>query len=248
MCLVALALDANACTPLTLAANRDEYHRRPADGAHRWRDRPHVLGGRDRRAGGTWLALGAAGRFAALLNCPGIAGPPQPPSRGQLVPAFLETSDPDEWLARLAAERARYAGFHLLAGHAGGVFLVGSDSPEPVRLTPGLHIVDNAGLASATPRAQRAHTRLAPLLEAGASPAALLAALGDRADPPAGDGDRRPVFIADPVFGTRCSTVLRLFGTPWATAALRERRYDASGQCSGETSCVWPLGSPEAPP
>ena len=46
--------------------------------------------GRDLEAGGTWLGIGANGRFAALTN---IRDPHQPParkSRGELVARFLD--------------------------------------------------------------------------------------------------------------------------------------------------------------
>ena len=66
--------------------------------ACRWRngrEAPQVYAGRDLEAGGTWLGVGANGRFAALTN---IRDPHQPParkSRGELVARFLsgETCD-----------------------------------------------------------------------------------------------------------------------------------------------------------
>lgn len=49
-----------------LAANRDERIDRPWDPpAEYW---PGILGGRDRTAGGTWMALNKAGVVATVLN------------------------------------------------------------------------------------------------------------------------------------------------------------------------------------
>lgn len=56
MCLVALALGADARFPLVIASNRDEYFERPTAPLGWWSARPGdapVLAGRDLAAGGT---------------------------------------------------------------------------------------------------------------------------------------------------------------------------------------------------
>ena len=56
---------------------------------------PEVLGGRDLRAGGTWLAFARSGRFGLVTNFRDANGaPPGAPSRGELVPAFLRGTQP----------------------------------------------------------------------------------------------------------------------------------------------------------
>ena len=246
MCLVALASDPDASQPLVLAANRDEYHDRPAAPAAWWSDRPCVLGGRDGRAGGTWLGVSRGGRFAVVLNDGRRSHPPGAPSRGELVPGFLEADDAGAWLAALVRARARYAGFHLVAGDVDRVHYVGSLTPQPVALGRGIHVIDNDGPDSGTPRARRARSCLAGPLAAGDEGPALIAALGDRADPGPGTGDRRPLFIADGTFGTRCSTVVRLERGEQPTGRLVEHRYDPAGAETGASGFVWPLG-PGAP-
>ena len=60
-----------ARTPITrwsIAANRDEYYRRPTAKAAFWQDHPDILAGRDLECMGTWLGVTRAGRFAALTN------------------------------------------------------------------------------------------------------------------------------------------------------------------------------------
>ena len=89
MCLILVAWRAHAEFPLLLAANRDEYHARPAAPAAWW-PTPAILAGRDLSAGGTWLGVARDGRFAALTNFRDPARPQRTaPSRGDLVPATL---------------------------------------------------------------------------------------------------------------------------------------------------------------
>ncbi len=71
MCTVLLRFQPDRPWPLLVAAVRDEFLERPWDppAAH-WPDAPAIVGGRDRAAGGTWLAvrLGTEPAVAALLN------------------------------------------------------------------------------------------------------------------------------------------------------------------------------------
>ncbi len=45
--------------PIVVAANRDEYYDRPTQGPCQLASTPAVWGGRDARAGGTWLGINA---------------------------------------------------------------------------------------------------------------------------------------------------------------------------------------------
>ena len=85
----------DAAWPLLLAANRDELRGRPsrAPGRH-WPDRPHVRGGLDLEAGGTWLGVNDDGVVAAVLNRRGTLGPqPGKRSRGELVLEALDHAE-----------------------------------------------------------------------------------------------------------------------------------------------------------
>jgi uncharacterized protein with NRDE domain len=75
MCLVALALGTTLAGRYSfiLAANRDEYYARPTAAAAWWSitetvQQPDTFSGKDLQAGGTWLAVNRAGRFAVVTN------------------------------------------------------------------------------------------------------------------------------------------------------------------------------------
>ena len=78
MCLIVFAWRPGHAQPLIVAANRDEFYARPSQPLAQWPHAPHVYAGLDLEAGGTWLGIGANGRFAALTN---IRDPNQSPSR-----------------------------------------------------------------------------------------------------------------------------------------------------------------------
>src|SRR5215472_8209722 len=90
MCLLVFAWK-HPAHPLIFAGNRDERHARPSAAAGFWPDAPEVLGGRDLEAGGTWLGVTAAGRFAVVTNYrEGLDPPKRPRSRGELPAEFLK--------------------------------------------------------------------------------------------------------------------------------------------------------------
>src|ERR1700675_2655084 len=93
MCLVLVAWQGSANYPCVIAANRDEFHARPAAPAQWWDSQPQILAGRDLMAGGTWLGITRTGRFAALTNFrdshPRRA---DTPSRGTLVTSILKST------------------------------------------------------------------------------------------------------------------------------------------------------------
>jgi uncharacterized protein with NRDE domain len=95
VCTILLAWQWRSDVPLVLVANRDERIGRPTDPPMRLHDDPPVWGGRDRVAGGTWLAVDpASGRVCALTNRHAAGQPAAPDpaklSRGAL-PVMLLT-------------------------------------------------------------------------------------------------------------------------------------------------------------
>ncbi|MCY9783254.1 NRDE family protein [Nocardiopsis sp. EMB25] len=163
MCTVIVGFDPGADTPLVVAAIRDEMRDRPWDGPGRhWPDHPEAVGGRDRLAGGTWMAVDPArARTAALLNgWPWDGRMPwegvYPASRGDLPLHSLSTVERDPLDG---VELSRYAPFHLLTADARGAVLHSWDGARlDVRPLPvGVSVIVNTGLDPVDPRALR-HT------------------------------------------------------------------------------------------
>ena len=118
--------------PVLIGANRDEMIDRPWDppGRH-WPDRPEVVAGLDKLAGGSWLGINDWGVAAAVLNRHGSLGPaPGIRSRGELVLEALDHADAAAAAEALAdLDPAAYRTFNLIVSderdafwlrHAGG--------------------------------------------------------------------------------------------------------------------------------
>ncbi len=247
VCLLLLAHGVDPGRHLLVVANRDEFHARPAAPAAFWEDAPGVLAGRDLSAGGTWLGVTRAGRFAALTNYRDPAGhDPRARSRGVLVSGFLKGSGgPEEYLRSVAAEEARYNGFNLLAGSPGDLWLFESRTGRLKRLGPGVFALSNALLDTPWPKVERARRAFRLLLErrpGEATPEELLALLADRTVAPdeelpfTGVGIEwervlAPAFIVTPEYGTRTSTAV-LFGADGGID-LVERTFGTGGEVAG---------------
>src|SRR2546429_10003112 len=90
MCLLMLAWQAAPRYRLAVAANRDEYHERPAQALAKWPEPPGIIAGRDLRASGTWLGVAPERRFGVDTNFPELQ-PPRPgaPSAEVVFPRYL---------------------------------------------------------------------------------------------------------------------------------------------------------------
>jgi Transport and Golgi organisation 2 len=148
MCTVVLLRRPGSPWPLLVAANRDELSSRPArPPARHWPDRPHVRGGLDLTAGGTWLGVNDDGVVAAVLNRHGTLGPePGKRSRGELVLEALdhaEARDAADALSALAP--AAYRPFNLIVADAVDAFWLRHGGGGPIRVQPvaeGLHMIE----------------------------------------------------------------------------------------------------------
>ena len=251
MCLLVLAWRAHPRYRLIVAANRDEYHDRPADPLAPWPEAGGLLAGRDRRAGGTWLGIDRGRRFGVITNYrERQASPAGAPSRGGLIPGYLNAAvAPGEYLATLAPLAGRYGGFNLLLVDAQSLWY-GSNRAEPFarRLEAGIYGLSNHHLDSPWPKLTRVRRAFEQWLRGAGggeeAPADLLALLDDRR--PAGADERvlpqapstsweralSAPFVEHPEFGTRCSTVLLL--EPSGALRICERRFDRRGHRSGQ--------------
>ncbi len=242
MCLIAVAFGASAHYPLIVAANRDEYHRRPASPAHWWQGRPRILAGRDLEAGGTWLGIDDRGRFAAVTNVwePGNRYRRAELSRGHLVSAYLQAELPaGEYRAVVAPQRARYGPFNLLLYDGRSMHYLSNRSAARA-LDPGVHVLSNGEPEADWPKILHARSRLQASLTSEDPADALLDLLATRRAPGGGvAGDPSPrnsLFVVGPDFGTRCSTVI--LGSADGRMTFIERRFDVNGELTGETHVI----------
>jgi len=255
MCLILFAWQAHPRYPLIVAANRDEFHKRPTEVAHWWGDADGVLAGRDLQAGGTWMGVSRGGRFAAITNYrePQEVEPPLERSRGHLVRDFLTGADSALAFAwRLKDVRDAYHGFSLLLGDGEELVCVSNRTEEPVQITPGSHALSNHLLDTGWPKAQNGRLRLEALLvEDRLNTESLLDLMADRSLVPGEEPEEfdlrlaperltRMAFIVSPQYGTRSSTILlvdRASGVEYV-----ERQFDAGGNAVGTSSFVFTAG------
>ena len=245
MCLILFAYRAHPRYPLVVAANRDEWFRRPTAPASFWSDRPDVLGGRDLEQGGTWLGITRRGRFAALTN---VRAPQNKrdgaPSRGALVSGFLTAAQPPlPYAERLVAGAAHYNGFNLLTGDGRDLAYVSSREARAAAIAPGVHGLSNGVLDESWPKVVKGRTGLAALLEQPFAPDALFALLKDPTPAPDSalpstgvslEWERRlsAMHILADDYGTRSATVL-LVGADGRITFV-ERTFDAAGRAVGQ--------------
>jgi uncharacterized protein with NRDE domain len=147
MCLIVLAWRARPDFPLIVAANRDEFHARPAARAAFWQDQPRILAGRDLEAGGTWMGVSRGARFAAVTNYRGGREPRAVESRGALVTRFLlEDLSPGEFVEKIPLKD--YSGFNLLVADGNELWWLSNRDSGPRRLEPGVYGLGNLLLDS----------------------------------------------------------------------------------------------------
>jgi uncharacterized protein with NRDE domain len=189
MCLIVLAWRKHPDFPLIVAANRDEFHARPAAPAAFWEDQPGILAGRDLEARGTWMGVSRSGRFAAVTNFRGAHEPRAAESRGALVSRFLSANEkPGAYASGL--QKTLYSGFNLLATDGEELWWTSNRDGTPRNLAPGIYGLGNALLDSQDVEpAKKAFADAIPAVEV------LFSVLAK-------------ARILNPQYGTRCSTVL----------------------------------------
>lgn len=140
MCTVVVHVPERAGAPVRVLAVRDEDPTRAWDPLGPWWPDAHpgVVGVRDRRAGGAWLAADAgAGRLAVILNRAEVVALPEAElgSRGHVVL--------DAVAGRGVADDPRTHGFNLVVADAEGVRVTMWDGAEvrTVPLPAGVHMV-----------------------------------------------------------------------------------------------------------
>lgn len=259
MCLVLFALDSDPRYRLVVAANRDEYHRRPTAPAGPWPDNSAIFGGRDLERGGSWCALHADGRLALVTNVRQPDRPLRSPrSRGVLVSEFLAgRQDAAAYLKQLAPQADHWQGFNLVLGRGDDLYYWSNRGTDFRRLDAGCYGLSNALLDAPWPKVRRGRYGLARALAEAPDENSLVhrlfELLADRQAPPDGELPDTgvgvnlerllsPLFICSAEYGTRASTVL--LQDRQGGGLLVERRFDAAGAVGGET---WHRCPPSGP-
>ena len=252
MCVVALAWHAHPRWQLVVAANRDELHARPAAPIARWAQSNHVIGGVDLKSGGSWLGISEEGRFVAVTNLRGFDDPqPDRVSRGALVADMLAGEGP--FADPSKADLAVFNPFNLIAATPdGAAFCTNRPRSTHSVLGPGAYGLSNGALDQPWPKTTQLKASLLGWLVGGAEePEALLDALRSETLPEFGvpvsepsdvpqEPTNTPIFIHNPVYGTRCSTVVAIDRD--GSGTIIERRFDADGEPIGQSSIAfsWP--------
>ncbi|WP_176595212.1 MULTISPECIES: NRDE family protein [Sphingobium] len=249
MCIMAMAWKAHPRWRLILIGNRDELHARPAAPLARWEKPDHLIAGQDLLSGGTWLGVSEQGRAAIVTNLRGYGDPkPDRASRGALVTDLLA--------GREAAPLDGFNPFNLILIEGDQAhFLTNRPAPLRTDLTPGLYGLSNGTLDAPWPKTLALKSALLDWLVAGADdPLSLFDTLRSESLPHAGiapdtpsdvpaEALISPIFIRNPAYGTRCSTVIAIDAEGHGT--INERRFDPDGVQTGETGVTfnWPAGS-----
>ncbi len=246
MCLILVAWRVHPNFPCVVAANRDEYFGRPTAEADWWEGPGNILAGRDLQAGGTWLGLTRAGRFAALTNFRDpTALKPDAPSRGALVTDFLASAAPtSEGLKEIAQRGAQCNPFNVICSDGQNLGVYESTTGAGRMLSPGVYALSNHLLDTPWPKVTQAKSRLAEALGDLPQSAAMLDLLRDTE--PAVDEELprtgvslelermlSSAFVRGEGYGTRCSTIVTTDREGAATFA--EWTWDQTGSLAGMT-------------
>ena len=220
MCLILFAFRQRPDFPLVVIANRDEYYARPSRDAHWWQD-ADIYAGRDLEAGGTWLGVNRAGRFAAVTNVREPGGmQPGKRSRGELTRDFLAgDQSPRDYLEVIAGRDSDYSGFNLLLGDHEALWFYSNRDSEIRPIEPGSYGISNGRFDEPWPKLVTARTELNSQLGREIDHGELLDILTDHQTAPDDELPSTGVsleferllssrFIRSPGYGTRACSVL----------------------------------------
>jgi uncharacterized protein with NRDE domain len=228
MCTLAIYFQAFADYPVVVAANRDEYLARPALPPTTLAELPHIVGGKDLRASGTWLGLNQHGLIAGLLNRRngGLENDSALRSRGLLCLDALRHRTAAEAARFVAGQSGRsYNPFNLLIASREQAFVAYNrwGQIEVVSLIPGVHLLTNLDVDDfECPRISRSRRRFDELglnSDFARDPVAqredlhrLLADHSTQLDPRSGRPNSLCLHLGD--YGTRSSSLIFLGRQP----------------------------------
>lgn len=225
MCTLIVLHRCYEASPLVVAANRDEFFERPAEGpalrhaAHAagssGSSRVRVLSPRDVQAGGTWLGLNEHGLFAAITNRRRENPDPNMRSRGLIVMDALSSRSAREAADEMESlESDAYNPFNLLVADGRSAHVVTyAGAPVRIDLAPGAHVIGNVHPQEQDhPKTARQRAEVARVAEGPEGDA--LASLGQVCASHAGEGPLESTCVHTDAYGTRSSMLLRLGDEP----------------------------------
>lgn len=227
MCLIAFSLGQHPDYPLVVAANRDEFFRRPTAAMDWWQgaEQPPLLAGRDLLSGGTWLAVSRDGRIAAVTNVREGTAEPGRLSRGELPLQALRLPGA-ELEKQLMHRQDDYSGFNLIHLNAqSGWYFSNRDAHPGRKVHRGTYGLSNHLLQTPWPKLLKLRNAMSHTLAgtpAGSSEPlhnALITLLQDttpapdRDLPDTGVGLETERFLSSPFiagsdYGTRATTIV----------------------------------------
>lgn len=239
MCLINFQFQEHPNYKLIVAANRDEFYKRPTAQADFWIDEPTILAGRDLLQNGTWLGITVNGRFAALTNYRDPAQMKENKiSRGEIITDYLAGNiSATDYLKSLDLKKEDYNGFNLILGNQDQLFYYNNIEGKIVHITSGTYGLSNHFLNTPWPKVTNGKKMLHDyvLNEQLIQPEALFTILShdliakDSLLPKTGidiklERQLSSLFIKTEAYGTRSSTVLLIDQEDNVTFV--ERTYD----------------------
>ena len=226
MCLIAFALDQSPHFPLVVAANRDEFFRRPTAPMAWWNtdQGTEILAGRDLQSGGTWLAISRDGSVSAVTNV--REGIPETGrrSRGELPLRAID--EPAGTLTtELSSNPDHYSGFNLVhLNDASGWYYSNRDAHPGRHIHRGVYGLSNHLLQTPWPKLVRLRESVGGAVASSSGDAEalhqqLIALLQDTTPAPdhllpdTGVGIETERFLSSPfivgdAYGTRATTIV----------------------------------------
>lgn len=253
MCLIVFSYKQHPKYKLILAANRDEFYERPTTAANWWEDYSTLLGGRDLKAKGTWMAMDKKGRFAAVTNYRDLSNiRDDAKSRGDLPVNFLAGSSASvEYTSGIVG--SNYNGFNLLTMDEEMVHVSNYENKVNV-LTPGIYGLSNALLDTSWPKVSLAKINFQKVISNNFELDDLISVMqneqvaADQDLPETGlpielERAVSAMCIRTPKYGTCCSTAILIDYD--GNVSFQEKSYPVGDRAEGEVSYSFQISTHE---
>lgn len=248
MCLIVFSVNQHPHFPLVMAANRDEFFRRPTAAMDWWQSDVaggEILAGQDLLSGGTWLAVNSEGTVSAVTNVRESIQETPPRSRGEL-PLLAQKHPCDTLTEILLPDRNEYAGFNLVrVNPKGGWYFSNRDDHPGREMHRGIFGLSNHLLQTPWPKLLRLRAAVSHLLRDKTAGQVdqlhedLIQRLQDTTPAPdeqlpdTGVGIEKERFLSSPFiksndYGTRATTIVSISNT--GETVVTEQSYGPNAQ------------------